>query len=144
MSQWPSDQTTNTKKQETQLSLTGRAQSIIQQFFRLNTTVEIIAHIMLWRTYDRCHWLRTLYALYFWDTVNETVSSSWNDLQVWFKVIGNVVLRHIARTFCQLTGKVGETYVLRRRSRKRHYTLVVSMYLSLCLSVCLSVTKLRT
>jgi len=37
--------------------------------------------------YDRCNWFRNYYVLYFLD--NETLDSTWNDLQSSLKVIGD-------------------------------------------------------
>jgi len=50
-------------------------------------------------TFDRCNWLPTLYRMHFWDTDNETVCITWNDLQRLLKVVGNVIFHYIAWSF---------------------------------------------
>jgi len=59
------------------------ALSIILQSFRLNTTVEIISHIMN-MTSDHGNWFRTLYMLRY---KHETFYIIWNNLQMSLKLI---------------------------------------------------------
>ena len=48
--------------------------------------------------------------LYFWDTDNDTLYSTWNDLQRPLEVIGDVVLSTDRLDFLSDTWKVGYTY----------------------------------
>ena len=59
----------------------------MQQFLRLNATVEIIA--------DMTSYMRTVsrYMLYICYTDNESIYITWNDLQTSLKVTGSVIFR---------------------------------------------------
>ena len=79
---------------KTKLSLTGRAQHLITVLSAEYNSRNNCWHV----TSDRLHWFRTLYMPHVWDTDNEIVYSTWNDLPRSLKVMCNVIFHQIAWT----------------------------------------------